>query len=111
MEVFKQCYKITSELIDHLKSDLEKDTDKINRLLDIRNQIFNNMTVPITDSEKKWGQAILLQDQELLELLQVEKKSIQKKIKELQIKKVSTQKYVNPYQSLQTDGVYYDKKN
>lgn len=110
MEAIKQCYAVTAELIEHLKGESEKDTDKISNLLDKRQLTLTLLKAPETEVEKKLGQALLQQDKELLELLQAEKRSIQQDIKELKHKKASNQKYVNPYQSLQTDGIYYDKR-
>ncbi|TRZ36933.1 flagellar protein FliT [Niallia circulans] len=110
MEAIKQCYAITGELIGYLKSDGEKESDKISRLLDQRKAALTLLTKPSTENEKKLGVALLQQDKELLELLHAEKRSIQQDIRELKLKKNSNQKYVNPYQSLQTDGIYYDKR-
>jgi flagellar protein FliT len=39
-----------------------------------------------------------------------EKLFIQKDIKDLSVKKESTGKYANPYQSMATDGMFYDKR-
>ncbi|MCM3216277.1 flagellar protein FliT [Niallia taxi] len=110
MEAIKQCYAITQELIGYLKGDGEKESDMIGGLLDQRKAALTLLKKPTTENEKKLGAALLQQDKELLELLHAEKRSIQQDIKELKLKKNSNQKYVNPYQSLQTDGIYYDKR-
>lgn len=110
MEALKQCYAITNELVERLKSESEVDTEKVNQLLDQRQACLTLLTPPTTETEKKIGQALLQQDKELVALLQKEKQSIQKEIRSLEYKKKSNQKYVNPYQALQTDGMFYDKR-
>jgi len=96
MEALKQCYAITNELVELLKGEAEVDTEKVNQLLDQRQACLSLLTSPTTETEKKIGQALLQQDKELVALLQKEKQSIQKEL--------------NPYQSLQTDGMFYDKR-
>jgi len=110
MEAIKQCYAITKEIIDLLKGEQEVDLTKVDLLLEQRQSCLSLLKAPITENEKKLGQALLQQDKELLDLLQKEKISIQKELRDLKYKKASNQKYVNPYQSLQTDGVFYDKR-
>lgn len=111
MEALKQCYAITNELVALLKGNVEVDTEKVNQLLDQRQACLTLLTPPTTETEKKLGQALLQQDKELVALLQKEKQSIQKELRSLEHKKTSNQKYVNPYQALQTDGMFYDKRN
>lgn len=110
MEALKRCYAITNELVELLKGELEVDTEKVNQLLDQRQACLTLLTPSTTETEKKIGQALLQQDKELVALLQKEKQSIQKEIRSLEYKKKSNQKYVNPYQALQTDGMFYDKR-
>ncbi|NRG27631.1 flagellar protein FliT [Bacillus circulans] len=111
MEALKQCYAITNELVELLKGNSEVDTEKVNQLLDQRQACLTLLTPPTTETEKKLGQTLLQQDKELVALLQKEKQSIQKELRSLEHKKTSNQKYVNPYQALQTDGMFYDKRN
>lgn len=110
MEALRQCYAVTDELIQLLKESTEPEIAKIDQLLEKRQACLSLLTPPKTESEKKLGSVLLGQDKELLQLLRNEKLSIQKEIKELKHKKVSNQKYVNPYQALNTDGVFYDKR-
>lgn len=110
MEAIKQCYAITNELIELLKEEKEADMDKVDQLLEQRQACLSLLTPPTTESEKKLGQALMQQDKELVSMLQKAKISIQKELRDLKFKKASNQKYVNPYQSLQTDGMFYDKR-
>ena len=110
MVAIKQCYAITKEIIDLLKGGQEVDLAKVDLLLEQRQACLSLLKAPVTENEKKLGQALLQQDKELLGLLEKEKVFIQKELRDLKYKKASNQKYVNPYQSLQTDGVFYDKR-
>jgi len=110
MEALKQCYAITTELIELLKKEKEVDMAKVDQLLEQRQACLTILTPPTTESEKKVGQALLQQDKELLTMLQKAKISVQKELRDLKFKKASNQKYVNPYQSLQIDGMFYDKR-
>jgi len=110
METLKQCYALTKELIDLLKGEQEVDLAKVDLLLEKRQACLSLLKAPVTENEKKLGQALLQQDKELLALLNKEKIFIQKELRDLKHKKQSNQKYINPYQSLHTDGVFYDKR-
>lgn len=112
MESYKQCYSITAQLIELVKekSDQKDFTKEMEELFNQRQACLTLLSPPKTDSEKNLGQALLQQDQLLKEVLQKEKVTIQQELKQLKIKKSSNQKYVNPYQALQTDGMFYDKR-
>ncbi|MFT8321002.1 MAG: flagellar protein FliT [Bacillus sp. (in: firmicutes)] len=113
MEAIKQCYTITASLIRVLKEDTDKEEfiPKVEELLNQRQACLTLLSPPQTGREKQLGKALLQQDEELLQLMNEEKNNIQQELKKLKIKKASNQKYVNPYQSLQTDGVFYDRRN
>jgi flagellar protein FliT len=107
-----QFYKLTTQLIQLLESEEERDgkITQIESLMDRREQLMNEMIPPYTSEEIKLGQKIIQLNTKLSQLLQAEKKIIQKDIKALQAKKESNTKYVNPYQSFSTDGIFYDKR-
>ncbi|PKG22075.1 flagellar protein FliT [Niallia nealsonii] len=112
MESYKQLFAVTSQLIELVKekSDQEDFIKEMEELFTKRQACLSLLSPPKTDSEKKLGQALMQQDQELKEVLQQEKLTIQQELKQLKVKKTSNQKYVNPYQALQTDGMFYDKR-
>ena len=112
MEAYKQCYSITAQLIELVKkkSDQKDFINEMEELFNRRQACLSLLSPPKTDNEKQLGQALMQQDQELKEALQQEKLTIQQELKQLKIKKSSNQKYVNPYQALQTDGMFYDKR-
>ena len=50
-------------------------------------------------------------NQEIEERLHKLSQSVKEDLREVGLKKQSMGKYSNPYESLQTDGVFYDKRN
>lgn len=114
MDAVKEYYDVTLELIDLLKTnnlDREEKIQKVEVLLNQRDELIKSIQPPYSGAEKGLGSQLLKLEPTLSKLLANEKLSIQKDIKELSMKKGSTNKYVNPYESLSTDGVYYDKRN
>ncbi|WHX40214.1 flagellar protein FliT [Mesobacillus sp. AQ2] len=113
MSSIKQFYKLTTELIQFLEKSEEERDEKITHVEDLLNQreyIMKDINPPYTTEETELGKEIVKLNTKLARLLQDEKASVQKDIKDLQIKKNSNTRYVNPYQSLSTDGMFYDKR-
>lgn len=113
MGAVSQFYELTVELIRILSSAEERDGKiaQVQSLLDQRESLMKEMVPPYTSDEVETGQKLIQLNSRLLQLLQTEKILIQKDIKDLQTKKESNTKYVNPYQNLSTDGMFYDKRN
>ncbi|WP_026580989.1 flagellar protein FliT [Bacillus sp. J33] len=103
----------TLELIAVLENQqLDRDTkiSGIQTLLEKRQQAMANMAPPYSDAEKELGAKLLQLNEKATQLMKREKLFIQKDIKDLSIKKESSNKYINPYQSMATDGMFYDKR-
>lgn len=113
MGAVSQFYELTEELIRILSSAEERDGKiaQVQSLLDQRESLMKEMAAPYTPDEVETGQKLFQLNVRLMQLLQTEKTLIQKDIKDLQTKKESNTKYVNPYQNLSTDGMFYDKRN
>lgn len=113
MSAVKQFYQLTIELIQLIEKPQEGRDDKITQVeafLNQREHLMKDINPPYTTEETVLGKEIVKLNTRLAQLLQGEKASIQKDIKELQVKKDSNTKYINPYQSLATDGMFYDKR-
>lgn len=108
-----QFYERTSELIAILESADERDgkISRVGALLDERESLMNELVPPFSPSEVEIGKKLVQLNSRLMQLLQSEKILIQKDIKNLQAKKESNNKYVNPFENVTTDGVFYDKRN
>jgi len=113
VSVVKEFHEATIELIQILQSSQgERDEKvlKVEELLDRREVLMKEIIPPYTLEEAELGKQIVQLNSMLEQLLKAEKVSIQKDIKNLQAKKESNTKYVNPYQNLSTDGMFYDKR-
>ncbi|MDW4528201.1 flagellar protein FliT [Rossellomorea marisflavi] len=114
MSSVKECHSITHQLHQLLFSAQQVDDHILQRadsLLQEREVLLPNIVPPFTDYEKilgaemnKWNQVINLKMRALKGL-------IQRDINGLNKTKVTAQKYSNPYESMQTDGMFYDKRN
>lgn len=102
----------TKKLITFLENEKNRDEKiaEIDKLLEERDALLPSIKPPFSLEEKEKGKELVNLEEKLKTLLATEKLAIQKDIKEANVKKASNQKYVNPYQSLQTDGVFYDKR-
>ncbi|WP_336990205.1 flagellar protein FliT [Bacillus infantis] len=112
MSTVERLYVLTAGLIEKLEQGDERD-EKIGWIeaaLEEREQLMKEVQPPYSEGEKALGKKLLDLNIRLSQLLQKEKALIQKDIKSLSIKKESNNKYVNPYQSMATDGMFYDKR-
>lgn len=114
MNPLKQFYLVTSRLIKLLEEDKQSDRDvwieEVNQLLSEREELLKEIAPPFTEGETALGKQIVPLNEKLNSLLEKEKLNIQKDLQLLQVRRKSEKKYVNPYASLQVDGVFYDKR-
>jgi flagellar protein FliT len=109
----KHFHQLTIELIrllEHRHAERDQKINMVGELLDQREDLMREIVPPYTPEEAELGKRIVQLNAKLDQLLKTEKISIQKDIKNLQAKKESNTKYVNPYQNLSTDGMFYDKR-
>jgi flagellar protein FliT len=113
MKAIQSLQEATHQLIGLLQQDhLDRDVriEKIQSLLDQREEILKSIQPPFTQQEKELGKQLVELDQQVKQLLQKQKQEIQRDLKQLHMKKESNQKYTNPYESLPVDGLFYDKQ-
>ncbi|WP_141432937.1 flagellar protein FliT [Bacillus sp. 03113] len=114
MNALRQYYAVTVELLDLFKnSTMERDEKilAIEQLLEKRETWMQQIKPPYSEEDRKLGSTLIELERSVASFLQKEKLHIQKDLNELNVKKNSTNKYINPYQSLSSDGVFYDKRN
>ncbi|MFJ7977646.1 flagellar protein FliT [Peribacillus sp. JNUCC 23] len=106
---------ITVELLDVLTNrTTDERSDRINRiveLLDLREVLLQSIQPPFSEEEQVLGRQVVELNYKVDEWLLLQKKDIQRDIKQLNEKKQTSNKYTNPYDKLSIDGVFYDKKN
>ncbi|MBP3040207.1 flagellar protein FliT [Bacillaceae bacterium Marseille-Q3522] len=114
MPAVQDYYESTEQLIQLLEtgSGLERDKKiaEIEKLLDKRQAYMTEIHPPYSEAEIEIGKKTLELENKLSQLLQREKTYIQKDIQMLHKKKDHNKKYVNPYQNLNSNGFFYDKR-
>ena len=113
MEALQALQEVTNQLIELLQQEkLERDMriEKMQSLLDQREELLKSIQPPFTEQEKELGKKLVELDQKVKQLLQKQKQEIQQDLKQLHMKKESNQKYTNPYESMPVDGLFYDKQ-
>jgi flagellar protein FliT len=108
-------YDYTMKLLDLLENKPEMDRDEkirlITEVIEMREKEISDLSAPYTAEEMKLGKQVVDLNKKLETFLSREKLLIQKDMKALQTKKVSNQKYSNPYEGFSMGGVFYDKRN
>lgn len=113
MSLVQSFYDATLELIAVLESkEMDRDVkiSEVETLLGKRQQTMAGMAPPYSEAEEKLGAKLLELNAKATQLMEKEKLFIQKDIKNLIVKKETSNKYINPYQSMETDGMFYDKR-
>ncbi|KON86295.1 flagellar protein [Sporosarcina globispora] len=113
MSSVQRFYDLTLELIsilENTKLDRDAKINDVDILLEKRQQEMAAMAPPYSDAEKGLGGRLIGLNAKVTQLMTREKLFIQKDIKDLSVKKESAGKYINPYQSMATDGMFYDKR-
>ncbi|WP_309091185.1 flagellar protein FliT [Domibacillus sp.] len=108
------CHKMTKRLLDLLQAaneDRDSQIQGVEELLDQRGDILPSIQPPFTEEEQKLGHEIHLMNQEIEQHLQKLSRAVKEDLQEVKVKKKTMSKYSNPYEALQTDGVFYDKRN
>lgn len=105
-------YDLTLQLIKLYQGTSDRDykIEETERLLSLRDEAMKNTFVPSNDTDRDLLKKCRQLNDHLNGLMKQEKQHIQKDMKELKAKKESTNKYVNPYQSYNPDGMFYDRK-
>jgi flagellar protein FliT len=114
MNAVQACNLLSEELITALQKvtteNRDKAIEKIQELLSKREQLLPMIKPPFTDQEALVGKKLIQQQNVLDRLLIKVKLEIQRDINGLSKKRTSMKRYINPYQNMQTDGFFYDKR-
>ncbi|WP_066055936.1 hypothetical protein [Robertmurraya korlensis] len=105
-------FDITVQLIKLYQSagDRDERLKETERLLELREGAMRDATPPASEADRELVKKCMQLNDHLNALFTKERLNIQKDIKELKVKKVTTNKYVNPYENYNPDGVFYDRK-
>ncbi|HEY9577045.1 MAG TPA: flagellar protein FliT [Pseudobacillus sp.] len=114
MSAVKACFDITEklfQLVGRQSADRDQIVAAIESLLEKREELLVDIQAPFTEEEQRLGQEMIKRNKVIDMELKKLKENIQKDMQSLTKKRDSVDKYVNPYASVQMDGVFYDKKN
>lgn len=115
MNKVRQVFEDTVTLLELLENrsgvDREEKIKLIHEYLGKRETEIEGLCPPYSQEEMELGKLLVHLNTKLQTLLEREKLFIQQDMKNLYSKKESNRKYTNPYESLATDGVFYDKRN
>jgi flagellar protein FliT len=105
-------FDLTVQLIKLYQTEGDRDEriQETERLLALRDEAMNNAVTPSSDAERELLQKSKQLNDHLNGLILQEKQNIQKDMRDLKVKKESTNKYANPYENLNPDGMFYDRK-
>ncbi|RBP00060.1 flagellar protein FliT [Rossellomorea aquimaris] len=108
------CYTITKQLKEALEqvNDENRETtiEEVESLLEKRQSVLGTIKPPYTQDEQELGKQMIAWNGQIDRQLAQLRLEIKRDMNGLTKKKTSAQKYSNPYESLQYDGMFYDKK-
>jgi flagellar protein FliT len=109
-------YHCTERFYDHLhawgstKDDREAYIKKIERFLDEREQLIDNLPSTYSAEEKALGLKIVDYNKEIDKKLQITFQSVKQEIGNIKRQKVSNRRYANPYEGFSADGMFLDQR-
>ncbi|TYS89293.1 flagellar protein FliT [Rossellomorea aquimaris] len=108
------CYTITKQLKQALEQatdeNRESTIEEVESLLEKRQSVLGTINPPYTQDEQELGKQMIAWNQQIDRQLAQLRLEIKRDMNGLTKKKTSVQKYSNPYEYLQYDGMFYDKK-
>jgi flagellar protein FliT len=115
VSVVSELFTVTKELHELLYQSISKEQrdetiEAIQRLLDERDSLIGQLQPPYSEEEQELGMQMVSLNEAIAEKLQQLKQQIQQDLKAIKQKKMANQNYMNSYQSLEIDGMFYDKK-
>jgi flagellar protein FliT len=116
MNPVQSCFEITKELWEILtapnsgEKNRDEAIERIENLIEKREGLLKDIQPPFSEMEEELGQQIVKMNKVIDQKLSILREEIKRDMNSITKKKTNVKKYTNPYESLQQDGVYYDKK-
>ncbi|MDR4935418.1 flagellar protein FliT [Rossellomorea marisflavi] len=113
MSSVSQCHALTKQLKILFEGTDERDSqiESIGALLEKREQLLPTIAPPFSPEEQSMGEEMIYWNKEIDQELERLKFAIKRDMNNVYKTKTTVQKYTNPYESVQTDGMFYDKRN
>ncbi|MEW4327900.1 hypothetical protein Q0N12_14610 [Rossellomorea marisflavi] len=109
-----ECYSLTEQLHGLLSSPEQINDEvivKVELLLEKRELILPDIKPPFSVDDQKYGRQIVMWNTVIDQKLLAKKNMLKRTINDLENKKNNVKKYTNPYDSIRSDGMFYDKRN
>lgn len=113
----RELYAVSRGLYDHLQEDFPQGDDerdqyiqRVNELLDQREQLMSSLQRPAAPAEVKVAQEIFRLNEGIQMKLKTNQQRIQTDINKLTKKRNTGRRYENPYDGPTPDGVFFDSK-
>ncbi|TFE03929.1 hypothetical protein [Jeotgalibacillus salarius] len=114
MSVVEKCLNITKSIYNIILDGSEETRDdwtsEVNQLLDEREKILPLIKEPFTTEEREMSNQIMQINNKIEEGLVKNRAVIQDNIHGLRAKKTNVKKYIDPYDQVNRDGTFYDKR-
>jgi flagellar protein FliT len=115
VSVVSELFAVTKELYECLHRPVSKEQrdemiEVIQRLLDERDSLIGQLRPPYSEEEQELGMQMVSLNEAIHEKLKHLKQQIQQDLTVIKQKKAANQNYMNPYQLLSIDGMFYDKR-
>lgn len=116
MSSVEEVYRLSREFYEEIilptpKNERDSLILKINEFLAKRASLLKKMESPYSAEETQLGKQIIDYNEKIQEKLTAIKQEIHQDILITKNKKKNAAKYINPYENLINDGIYYDKKS
>jgi flagellar protein FliT len=115
VSVVSGLFTVTKELHELLHQPISKEQrdetiEAIHRLLDERDSLIEKLQPPYSEEEQELGMKMVSLNEAIHVKLKHLKQQIQQDLMVIKQKKTANQNYMNPYQPLSIDGMFYDKR-
>lgn len=115
MKALIDYYQVTKDMIELLEGEgweknREETIQKLDRCILKREELQLVIKPPFTSEEQAVGERCVALNKKLSELMGMRKREIAADIRRVKQQRQHNQKYANPYESVVTDGFYYDKR-
>lgn len=116
MNRLEPVYEITEEMMELVNQDItakdrESVIEKLNELLLRREKMIHSISEPYSLEEKQLGERLIPLNESVHKKMKRIFTNLKEEMQQMQKKKSTNQRYVNPYRNVQVmDGMYMDRK-
>ncbi|MEG7282835.1 flagellar protein FliT [Bacillus sp. 0909A] len=102
----------TKSMLSHIQNTPESDEllKQIEDFVAKRNELIEDISLPLSEEEKKQMKLVLTWDQLIVKEMERVKQSIAAELQQVKRKRAMHTTYLNPYNNITIDGRYYDKR-